>query len=63
MSWTSNTTLLTVAEVAEILRLSVLTIYKYIQEGKLEASEFGGHYRISDESLKKFINTHKVEGK
>jgi excisionase family DNA binding protein len=63
MSWNPNSTLLTVSEVAGILRLSVLTIYKYIQEGQLEASEFGGHYRISEESLEKFISTHKVEGK
>lgn len=52
---------LTVQEVAELLRLSVLTIYKYIKEGSLEAVEFGGHYRVSTSALQRFINTHKVE--
>lgn len=51
---------LTVHDVSELLRLSVLTIYKYIKVGKLEAVEFGGHYRISKLSLEAFINKHKV---
>ncbi len=53
---------LTVHEVAALLRLSVLTIYKYIKEGHLEAVEFGGHYRVSHNSLNKFISIHKVGG-
>ena len=53
---------LTVHEVAELLRLSVLTIYKYIKEGQLEAVEFGGHYRVSSLSLNAFIQNHKVGG-
>lgn len=53
---------LTVQEVASFLRFSVLTIYKYIKEGSLEAVEFGGHYRISKNSLEKFITEHKVGG-
>ncbi len=53
---------LTVPEVAGILRLSVLTIYKYIKEEKLEAVEFGGHYRIPQTSLETFIQNHKVGG-
>ncbi len=54
---------LTVQEVAGILRLSDLTLYKYIKEGSLEALEFGGHYRVSRGALKAFISTHKVEVK
>lgn len=53
---------LTVQEVAEMLRLSDLTIYKYIKEGSLPAVEFGGHYRVSPNSLDEFIKTHKVGG-
>lgn len=50
--------LYTVAEVGEILKLSTITIYKYIREKKLEAIEFGRHYRISAVSLEKFIQNH-----
>jgi excisionase family DNA binding protein len=53
----------TVAEVSKMLRLSILTIYKYIREEKIEALEFGGHYRITKTSLKQFIRSHKVRKK
>lgn len=63
MGYKEKTDLLTVQEVAEFLRLSELTIYKYIKEGDLEAMEFGGHYRVSKDALEKFIEVHKVGGK
>lgn len=60
MSFLFKNNFLTVAEVSQVLKLSVITIYKYIREKKLEAIEFGGHYRIERSSLQKFINQHKV---
>ena len=58
----NETNFFTVAEVSELLRLSELTIYKYIKSGMLNAAEFGGHYRISKTSLDLFIENHKVIG-
>jgi excisionase family DNA binding protein len=52
---------LTVQEVSSLLRLSVLTIYKYIKEKKISVVEFGGHYRISKSSLDNFIKAHTSE--
>ncbi|MBI2443519.1 MAG: helix-turn-helix domain-containing protein [Candidatus Levybacteria bacterium] len=52
--------LYTVAEVARILKLSTITVYKYIKEQKLEAIEFGRYYRISALSLEKFIQDHTL---
>lgn len=60
MRYSIETNFLTVAEISDLLRLSVLTIYKYIKSGKLDAVEFGGHYRISKASLNLFIANHKV---
>ena len=60
MAERSKNNFLTVAEVSGLLRLSVLTIYKYIRSGSLDAVEFGGHYRISKSSLNLFIANHKV---
>ena len=60
MTESSKNNFLTVAEVSGQLRLSVLTIYKYIKSGMLDAVEFGGHYRISETSLTSFIAKHKV---
>ncbi len=56
-------TLFTVQEVSQLLRLSVLTIYKYIKEQRIEAVEFGGHYRIEKDSLDQFIERHRVRKK
>lgn len=63
MSYEYPEKLLTVQEVAEILTLSVLTIYKYIREHELDAIEFGGHYRIKKSSLDTFIERHRVGAK
>lgn len=60
MSFSTKNNFLTVQEVAAYLKLSVITIYKYIRENKLQAIEFGGHYRIEQSSLDQFINDHKV---
>ena len=60
MRYNTENNFLTVAEVSNILKLSVLTIYKYIKSGSLEAVEFGGHYRIPQSFLEKFIENHKV---
>lgn len=58
MRYNNERDFLTVKEVSQILRLSELTLYKYIREGKLEALEFGGHYRIGKTSLANFIESH-----
>jgi excisionase family DNA binding protein len=60
MGYFSTADFYTVQEVALLLRLSALTIYKYIKEGSLEAVEFGGHYRVSNHALDEFIKYHKV---
>lgn len=63
MSYQTISNIMTVQEVAEILKLSVLTIYKYIKEGQIDAIDFGGHYRIEESSLRRFIQSHKVQKK
>lgn len=62
MGYNKDNEFLTVSEVAKFLRLSVLTIYKYIKEEDLEAVEFGGHYRVLNSSLENFIRVHRVGG-
>lgn len=63
MRYNNQTDFLTVREVSLVLRLSVLTIYKYIRSGDLNAVEFGGHYRVSKPSLATFIENHAVKSK
>lgn len=49
-------------QVAEKLQLSVRTVWKYIREGKLPASQMGQRrYRISDEQLDRFMKSQEVK--
>lgn len=57
----SQTTLLKVSEVAQVLKLNILTVYQYIRQEKLSAVKFGRSYRIEEEDLEKFIKEHKVK--
>lgn len=45
----------TVQEVADLLHLTTRTIYKYIKEGKLTASQVGRKYFIKEEELKRLL--------
>jgi excisionase family DNA binding protein len=48
--------IMTPKQVAEYLQVHVLTVYRYIQEGKLSASRPGGRfYRIKRESVEKLL--------
>jgi len=50
-----------VQELAEKLRVSNMTIYRYIAKGKVKAYKIGKEYRIKDEEFNKFLD--KVETK
>ena len=63
MSYSIGNNLLTVKEVSSFLKLSAITIYKYIREQKIEAIEFGGHYRIEKSALISFVKKHKITNK
>ena len=50
--------LLTVKQVAIILKIHHLTVRRYINEGKIKAVKLGGNVRISQEELKSFSETY-----
>lgn len=53
--------LLTIPDVARILRMSEKTIRRYIQSGELIAYEIGGKYRISRANLDDFLKRHRKD--
>ena len=59
----SQTTLLKVSEVAQVLKLNILTVYQYIRQEKLSAVKIGRNYRIEEKDLRGFIEQHKVKSK
>ena len=52
---------LTAKEVANVLKLNILTVYEYIRKGKLMAVKFGRNYRIEEKNLDRFIKEHEVQ--
>ncbi len=53
---------LTLIEAAEMLKVSRMTIYRYVTSGKLPAYKFGRDYRIKAKDMHDFIESKKVEG-
>jgi excisionase family DNA binding protein len=52
---------LTPEEVAEILRINVMTVYGYIQKDSLDAIRLGRNYRISSKDLASFIKSKRTK--
>lgn len=49
----------TIEEVAKMLKVAYLTVYRWIQSGKLVAYKAGKQYRIKREDLDRFIIKRK----
>lgn len=52
--------LLTVSEVAERLRIHSMTIYRWIEEGRLPAMRFGKQYRVRAADLDEMLEGSRV---
>jgi excisionase family DNA binding protein len=46
---------LTVAEVAEMLRVSTMTVYRLIKSGDLHAVRIGKSYRLAEDEVDRFL--------
>jgi excisionase family DNA binding protein len=55
---------MTVKEIAEYMGVHPMTIYKYVQGGKIPAFKIGASWRILRDSIKKWIeeNEYKNQG-
>ena len=49
----------TIKEVAEMLKVAYLTVYRWVQAGKLVAYKAGKQYRVKKIDLEKFIKRQK----
>jgi excisionase family DNA binding protein len=49
----------TVKEVAEKLKLNIMTIYKWINQGKIKAVKLGDTWRISETEINRILNENK----
>lgn len=46
---------MTVGEVADLMRVSSMTVYRLIKAGDIRAARVGKSYRISEEDVDQFI--------
>jgi excisionase family DNA binding protein len=53
--------LLTVAEVAHVLRVSNMTVYRLIKAGELPALRVGKNYRIRESELEAFLSAGLID--
>jgi len=49
-----------IEEVAKMLKVAYLTVYRWIQARKLQAFKIGKQYRINKAELDRFIQKQKV---
>lgn len=48
-------------DLADKLQVNVMTIYRYIRNGKLSAYKIGKEYRIGNEDFNNFLEKAKTE--
>jgi excisionase family DNA binding protein len=46
---------LTVAEVAEMMRVSTMTVYRLVKSGELRAVRVGKSYRLAEDEVDRFL--------
>jgi excisionase family DNA binding protein len=55
-------TYLTPQEVADLLKVTRRTVYRWIESGELPVIRFGSAYRIAGHDLEDFIHRHRQPG-
>jgi len=53
----------TIQEIADILKVDYMTIYRWIRAGKLEAYQVQRQYRIREVDFEKFMEASKTNNK
>jgi excisionase family DNA binding protein len=54
--------LLTVREVADVMRVSTMTVYRLIRGGELPATRVGKHFRIPTRDLEGYLESQSTRG-
>jgi excisionase family DNA binding protein len=50
----------TLSEIAEKLKVSYRTVYRWVQAGELSAYKLKGEYRITERDLKEFLEARRT---
>jgi excisionase family DNA binding protein len=52
---------LTVAEVADMMRVSKMTVYRMVHAGELPAIRFGRSFRVPESAVAHVVSTHVAD--
>jgi excisionase family DNA binding protein len=52
---------LTVAEVADLIRVSTMTVYRLIKAGEMRAVRVGKSYRVREDDLDRYLSQHYTQ--
>ncbi|MGI8426715.1 MAG: helix-turn-helix domain-containing protein [Actinomycetota bacterium] len=52
---------LTVTEVAKLMRVSNMTVYRLIKSGSLRAVQVGNRYRVRESDVHQYLDDHYVK--
>lgn len=52
---------MTVAEVADVMRVSKMTVYRLVHSGELPAVQFGRSYRVPESAVEQFLGSARIE--
>lgn len=52
---------LTTEEVAETLKVNIMTVYRWIKAGKLRAYKIGKEFRIGKKEFSEFLNKSRTK--
>ena len=61
--WAVEETYFTVEEVAERLKVSHMTVYRWIKAGQLAAYKIGGEFRITERDIEGFLEGRRFRPK
>ena len=53
----SDVRFLTVSEVADVMRVSKMTVYRLVHSGELPAVRFGRSYRVPESAVQQVLNS------
>lgn len=56
-----NKEFMTAEETADILKVNIMTIYRYIKAGKIKAYKIGKEFRIEKKEFERFLNKVKTK--
>lgn len=52
---------LTVSEIATMMRVSKMTVYRLVQSGAIDSVRFGRSYRVPEASVRQYLDSINLE--